>query len=91
MQVSPIKAAQYVRMSTERQEYSPTFQKATNEAFAVEHGMQIVRTYEDAAVSGVSLRKRDGLKALLADVLSGDGGFTRVLVYDVSRWGLTCL
>ena len=87
MQVSPIKAAQYVRMSTERQEYSPTFQKATNEAFAVEHGMQIVRTYEDAAVSGVSLRKRDGLKALLADVLSGDGGFTRVLVYDVSRWG----
>ncbi|MNS39308.1 hypothetical protein D3C71_271310 [compost metagenome] len=87
MPTSTIKAAQYVRMSTERQEYSPTFQKTTNEAFAMAQGMRIVRTYEDAGVSGLSLRNREGLKALLADVLSGAGGFTHVLVYDVSRWG----
>lgn len=82
-----IRAAQYIRMSTERQEYSPTFQKAANEAFALAHGMQIVRSYEDAGVSGLSLRNRDGLKTLLADVLSGSADFTHILVYDVSRWG----
>lgn len=87
MPAATIKAAQYVRMSTERQEYSPTFQRAANSAFAVAHGMQIIRTYEDAGVSGLSLRNRDGLKALLTDVLSGSGGFSHVLVYDVSRWG----
>jgi len=87
MSILPTKVAQYVRMSTERQEYSPAFQKQTNEAFASAHGMEIVRTYEDAGVSGLSLHKRDGLKTLLADVLSGSHGFTHVLVYDVSRWG----
>lgn len=87
MATDPIRVAQYVRMSTERQEYSPTFQREANEAYARLHGMAIVRTYEDAGISGLSLRNREGLKSLLADVLSGDGGFTHVLVYDVSRWG----
>ncbi|MFC7380072.1 recombinase family protein [Brevundimonas sp. GCM10030266] len=80
-------AAQYIRMSTERQEYSLDFQKTANAAYAASRGVVLVKTYEDAGVSGLSLLKRDGLKALLADVLSGKAGFTQVLVYDVSRWG----
>lgn len=81
------KAAQYVRMSTERQEYSLDFQMATNAAYALEHGFEIVRTYEDAGISGLTLQNRNGLKALLADVVGGRADFTTILVYDVSRWG----
>lgn len=81
------KAAQYVRMSTERQEYSPEFQMATNAAYALERNLEIVRTYTDEAASGLFLKKRDGLKNLIADVVSGQADFKIILVYDVSRWG----
>lgn len=80
-------AAQYVRMSTERQEYSATLQSAANHAFAREHGYRIVRTYADEGVSGLRLDGRDGLKALLADVLGGPPPFAAIIVYDISRWG----
>lgn len=80
-------AAQYVRMSTHQQDTSIAFQVAANMAYAAEHDLQIVRTYTDAGISGLSIEKRDGLKALVADVVSGTGGFDVVLVYDVSRWG----
>ena len=81
------RAAQYVRMSTEHQRYSPLFQKAAIAAYAAEHGYQIVRTYSDEGVSGLSLRSRAGLQALLADIVGGRADFETVLVYDVSRWG----
>jgi DNA invertase Pin-like site-specific DNA recombinase len=74
-------------MSTEHQRYSIEFQQAANAAYALEHGIQIVRTYADAGVSGVTLNKRWGLKSLVRDVLAGGADFTIVLVYDVSRWG----
>jgi len=81
------RAVQYVRMSTERQDYSIDFQMATNAAYAMEHGLEIVRTYEDAGISGLSLAKRAGLKQLLAEVVTGEADFSTILVYDVSRWG----
>jgi len=74
-------------MSTERQDYSLDFQIATNAAYALEHDLEIVRTYEDAGISGLSLEKRAGLKRLLADVVGGAPDFSTILVYDVSRWG----
>jgi DNA invertase Pin-like site-specific DNA recombinase len=46
-----------------------------------------VKTYSDAARSGLSLRNRAGLKQLLKDVVDGQLEFRAVLVYDVSRWG----
>jgi len=82
-----VRAAQYVRMSTEHQRYSIEYQTANNLAYAAEHGHEIVRTYADAGISGLTLRRREGLKALLADVLAGRADFRIVLVYDVSRWG----
>lgn len=82
-----VPAAQYVRMSTERQDYSLEFQTATNAAFALAHGYEIVRTYTDAGLSGLTIEKRDGLKALIAEVLGGSADYRVVLVYDVSRWG----
>ena len=39
------RAAQYVRMSTDDQQYSPWNQDDVNGAYAVSRGMLIVRTY----------------------------------------------
>jgi DNA invertase Pin-like site-specific DNA recombinase len=82
-----IRAAQYVRMSTDHQRCSIEFQTIANAAYALERCVEIVRTYTDAGISGLRIDRRDGLKQLLADVLAGDAGFELVLVYDVSRWG----
>ena len=56
--VGPRRAAQYVRMSTEHQRFSIPFQSAVNAAFALEQGYEIVRTYDDAGISGLGLRRR---------------------------------
>jgi DNA invertase Pin-like site-specific DNA recombinase len=82
-----IRAAQYVRMSTERQNYSIEYQTMANTAYAVQRGYELARTYTDAGISGLSLKGRRGLKTLLADVVGGTADFEVILVYDVSRWG----
>jgi DNA invertase Pin-like site-specific DNA recombinase len=84
---SCIPAAQYVRMSTENQEYSIDNQKAGIRDYAEQHNFNIVETYEDAGKSGLVLNHREGLRSLLQDVLNGDVTYKAILVYDVSRWG----
>lgn len=86
-QVRPIRAAQYVRMSTDHQQYSIANQADVIEAYARGRNMAIVRVYSDAGLSGLGINWRDGLKALIADVERGQADFDCVLVYDVSRWG----
>lgn len=81
------RAVQYLRMSTEHQRYSLDNQAAANLAYALEHGIEIVGTYRDAGVSGLTFERREGLKSLLRDVLAGQLGAEMILVYDVSRWG----
>jgi DNA invertase Pin-like site-specific DNA recombinase len=82
-----IRAAQYLRMSKESQRYSIENQAAAIATYAATHGFEIVRSYADAGISGVSLAGRLGLQALLAEVLTGAPDFAAILVYDVSRWG----
>ncbi|HKC71079.1 MAG TPA: recombinase family protein, partial [Terriglobales bacterium] len=82
-----VPAAQYVRMSTEHQQYSFDSQKAAIAVYAGHHGFAVVKTYDDAARSGVVLKGRSGLKRLLRDVLSGTASYKAILVYDISRWG----
>lgn len=82
-----VRAAQYVRMSTENQRYSIVYQVAVNAAYALERGYDLRTTYTDAGISGLSLARRTGLQALLSDVVARSAGFDVVLVYDVSRWG----
>jgi len=84
---SPIRAAQYVRMSTEHQQYSPENQNEVVQRYAASRGMEIVRTYSDHGRSGLNLSGREALKRLLEDVKDKRANFTVVLVYDVSRWG----
>lgn len=81
------RAAQYLRMSTERQQYSIPNQAAVIAAYAHAHNLTIVRTYRDEGESGLLIKNRAGLIQLIDDVQSGEADFGHVLVYDVSRWG----
>jgi DNA invertase Pin-like site-specific DNA recombinase len=78
---------QYLRISTEHQQYSLKNQSVAIERYAGDHDAVIVRTYSDAARSGLVLNRRMGLRQLLQDVISGDADYKMILVYDVSRWG----
>lgn len=69
------------------QEYSLVNQAEAIEQYARQNGFKIVRTYQDAARSGLLLKYRSGLQQLLADIVKGSMNFSAVLVYDVSRWG----
>jgi DNA invertase Pin-like site-specific DNA recombinase len=80
-------AAQYLRMSTEHQQYSLEGQSTAIQAYASLHGFEIVQTYTDNAKSGVILKHRHGLRQLLQDVVRGTSIYKAILVYDVSRWG----
>jgi DNA invertase Pin-like site-specific DNA recombinase len=82
-----IRAAQYVRMSTDYQRYSIENQAVAIGAYAQTHNLSIVRTYRDEGQSGLKLKNRAGLRQLLDDVQSDRADFDHILVYDVSRWG----
>jgi DNA invertase Pin-like site-specific DNA recombinase len=79
--------AVYLRMSTEHQQYSLDNQQATITAYAEKHGFTVVKGYTDGARSGLVLKRRNGLRQLLQDVMNRDAAFRAILVYDVSRWG----
>lgn len=82
-----VSAAQYLRMSTEHQQYSLENQSTAIQKYAEFQGFVVVRTYSDAAKSGLVLRHRPGLRQLLQDVVAGTAAYKAILVYDVSRWG----
>ena len=83
----PVRAAQYVRMSTEHQKYSTENQSEAMQRYAARRGIEIVRTYADEGKSGLSLEGRDALKQLIEDVQTKKADFSTILVYDISRWG----
>jgi DNA invertase Pin-like site-specific DNA recombinase len=82
-----IRAAQYVRMSTEHQQYSTENQADVIREYAARRGYEIIRTYADDGKSGLKIEGRDSLRAMIDDVQSGSANFVAILVYDVSRWG----
>ncbi|WP_319937532.1 recombinase family protein [Sphingomonas cannabina] len=82
-----IRAAEYVRMSTDHQRYSTENQAEAIRHYAASRGFSIVRTYADEGKSGLRIDGRDALKRLIEDVSAGAADFQAILVYDVSRWG----
>src|SRR6476661_10069611 len=82
----PRAAAEYVRMSTDQQQYSLDNQREAIKEFADAQGFNIVRSYADPGRSGLTLKSRPGLQSLLIDAQEGPP-FDAVLVYDVSRLG----
>lgn len=82
-----LRAAQYVRMSTDHQQYSTENQADKIREYAAQRGIDIVRTYADEGKSGLNIGGRLALQELIKDVQSGPVDYQMVLVYDVSRWG----
>lgn len=82
-----VPAAQYLRMSTEHQQYSLKNQSAAIHAYADAMGFTIIRNYVDEGKSGLLLKSREALQQLLCNVVSGAANYKAILVYDVSRWG----
>jgi len=82
-----IPAAAYVRMSTEHQQYSTENQLDRIKEYAARRKMNIVRVFEDSGKSGLSVRGRDSLQKMIAEVEAGTADFKCILAYDVSRWG----
>jgi DNA invertase Pin-like site-specific DNA recombinase len=87
VQTSLFRAVEYVRMSTEHQQYSTENQSEKIREYAARRGIQIIKTYADAGKSGLRIDGRQALQQLLHDVQSGTADFQIILVYDVSRWG----
>ena len=85
--VTLTRAAAYVRMSKDDQEYSTFNQMTFIKQYADKHNLSIVRTYSDEGISGLRLENRPGLKGLLTEIITGHADFSKLLVYDVSRWG----
>jgi len=82
-----IRAAEYVRMSTEHQQYSTENQSHIIRKYACDRGMKVVRTFADSGKSGLRIENRDALKELISLIQDGKADFEFILVYDISRWG----
>ncbi len=83
----PTRAAEYVRMSTEHQQYSTENQREIIRQYAEQRNMVVVKTYTDAGRSGLTIDHRAALQQLIRDVETAQADFKVILVYDVSRWG----
>lgn len=79
-----LRAAIYARYSTDQQnERSISDQVALCRIYADRHGLSVVSTYDDKALSGASLHGRAGIRKLLAD--AREKSFDAVLVESTSR------
>ena len=65
------RAAEYVRMSTEHQQYSTENQADKIREYATRRGIEIVRTYADEGKSGLRIDGRLALQQLIKDVETG--------------------
>jgi DNA invertase Pin-like site-specific DNA recombinase len=81
------RAVMYVRASKESQDYSTDHQRAKIRAYAAAGNLPVIREYVDDGRSGLDIKRRAGLKALMQDVQGPQPDFTHIIVYDVSRWG----
>ncbi|EDT3740535.1 recombinase family protein [Salmonella enterica subsp. enterica serovar Sandiego] len=82
-----VRVVQYLRMSTDHQQYSLHNQSEYIKDYAEKNNMEIAYTYDDAGKSGVSIIGRHSLQQLLSDVEQKKIDIQAVLFYDVSRFG----
>jgi DNA invertase Pin-like site-specific DNA recombinase len=80
----PKRAALYLRVSTDKQ--TTENQRLALSDLAAQRGWTVVKTYEDAGISGAKSRdKRPGLDSMLNDAVRGQ--FDVVLAWSVDRLG----
>ncbi len=77
-------AVTYMRMSTDRQEYSIDSQERLIQSYAKQNNFSILRDYIDAGISGRTAEKRPQFLQMIED--SAKGEFDYVLIYDSSRF-----
>ncbi len=79
-------AAVYMRMSTDKQEYSIDSQWRLLQEWAARNGYQIIKRYEDAGLSAMEskLSKRTAFLQMIED--SEQAEWKTVLIYDSSRF-----
>ncbi len=81
-------AAVYFRCSTDKQDKSIGDQRQTIEDFADRNNFEITDWFDkDDGKSGTSFEKRPDFMRMVRLVEGGRNDFTRILVYDVDRWG----
>lgn len=80
-----VPAAQYLRVSTERQEYSLDFQSARIANYATENGFDVCQTYCDEARSGLEIGRRRGLSQLLQDVVGTNQFYKAVRILQFAQ------
>ncbi|CQH64530.1 resolvase family site-specific recombinase [Yersinia enterocolitica] len=85
--MNEINVAQYLRMSTDHQQYSLFNQSQFIGKYASEHDLNIIHTYDDSGKSGVTANRRDAFHQLIDDVVREKINIKAVLVYDISRFG----
>src|SRR5438445_11823505 len=86
-EVSQGRAAVYVRMSTEHQQYSTSNQMDVIREYAKRRELEIVKDYSDEGKSGLNIQGRDSLAQMIRDVKNGQANFSSCLVYIDCRWG----
>src|SRR6267154_302977 len=65
------RAAAYVRMSTEHQQYSTSNQMDIIREYAKRRELEIVKEYSDEGKSGLNIQGRDSLAQMIKDVQAG--------------------
>ena len=78
------KSVAYLRMSTDKQEYSIDSQLRLIKTFAERGGYWLMDTYIDEGISGRQAEKRPAFMQMIDD--SSKGIFEYVLIYDSSRF-----
>ncbi|MEV8518549.1 recombinase family protein [Dyella marensis] len=84
---SSVPVAEYIRMSTDKQDMSVDNQRTAIASYAADHNMRVAQSYVDEGRSGLDVEGRPGLQRLLSDVQNHCTGCVAILVLDVSRWG----
>ena len=81
-----VPSVSYIRMSSGKQEASPSQQRAEVKKLAKQHGCKILREYFDAAISGDNTEKRLAFQAMIRDA-EEKGDFCAILCWDQDRFG----
>lgn len=77
-------AVAYVRMSTDKQDYSINSQKRTILEYAKNKKYNIIKFFEDSGISGREAEKRPAFMEMIEE--SKKGYFKYVIIYDSSRF-----
>ena len=80
-------AVGYVRRSTDRQEQSIPDQKQAIESYIEDQSLTLLKFYVDDAISGTSTLGRRAFLQMVADAESAACSFSKIIVYDVKRFG----